>query len=182
MNAALQSQLDRVESSLNTLIDSITTYNPSVPAAIDLLSADDELTKGLEQRKPAFIPPPALPRPSSITPIRSSTALSPPPTNPTLPLPSGNPPSQPRPPPNPPHNRHHPRRPAQNHPNPPRRHARRPPRHPGHPRRARRARRAVQRAPGVREAHQQVHRAAHSPPITTTRAGATTAAVTTAFR
>lgn len=61
MNATLQSQLDRVESSLNTLIDSITTYNPSVPAAIDLLSADDELTKGLEQRKPAFIPPPCPP-------------------------------------------------------------------------------------------------------------------------
>ncbi|MCJ1364854.1 hypothetical protein MMC16_003971 [Acarospora aff. strigata] len=49
MNDILQSQLDRVETALNTLIDSITSYNPSIPAAIDLLSADDDLTKGLEQ-------------------------------------------------------------------------------------------------------------------------------------
>lgn len=54
MNAILQSQLDRVETALNTLIDSITSYNPSIPAAIDLLSADEELTNGLEQRKPTF--------------------------------------------------------------------------------------------------------------------------------
>lgn len=78
MNATLQSQLDRVESSLNTLIDSITTYNPSVPAAIDLLSADDELTKGLEQRiQPAFVPPSAPP----------PTLSSPPTNSPTHPLP-----------------------------------------------------------------------------------------------
>lgn len=51
MNALLQAQLDRVETALTTLIDSITSYNPSVTAAIDLLSADDELSKGLEQRK-----------------------------------------------------------------------------------------------------------------------------------
>ena len=59
MNAILHTQLDRVESALNTLIDSITSYNPSVPAAIDLLSADTELTKGLDQRNRP------LPHPSS---------------------------------------------------------------------------------------------------------------------
>lgn len=73
MNAILQSQLDRVEASLNTLIDSITSYNPSVPAAIDLLSADDELTKGLEQRKSTSLPAPY----STTLPIRYSTALCP---------------------------------------------------------------------------------------------------------
>ncbi|KAA6410518.1 MAG: hypothetical protein FRX48_05940 [Lasallia pustulata] len=49
MDAILQSQLDRVETALNTLLDSITTYNPSVPAALDLLSADTDLTRGLNQ-------------------------------------------------------------------------------------------------------------------------------------
>lgn len=51
MNALVQRQLDRVDTALNTLIDSITSYNPSVPAAIDLLAADDELNKGVEQCK-----------------------------------------------------------------------------------------------------------------------------------
>ena len=51
MNALLQSQLDRVETALNTLIDSITSYNPSVNAANDLVIADDELSRGLEERE-----------------------------------------------------------------------------------------------------------------------------------
>lgn len=49
MNAIIQSQLDRVESALANLIDSIAAYNPSVPAASTLLAADDELQKGLKQ-------------------------------------------------------------------------------------------------------------------------------------
>ena len=49
MNSALQSQLDRIENALNTLIDSITSYNPSVPATQELLAADDALTDGLDQ-------------------------------------------------------------------------------------------------------------------------------------
>ena len=48
MNTAIQSQLSRVESALTTLIDSIAAYNPSVPAATTLLTADDELRKGLK--------------------------------------------------------------------------------------------------------------------------------------
>ncbi len=51
MNDIIQAQLDRVETALNSLVDSITSYNPSVPAAVDLLSADNDLTKGLEQSK-----------------------------------------------------------------------------------------------------------------------------------
>ncbi|KAL8996088.1 MAG: hypothetical protein Q9169_004327 [Polycauliona sp. 2 TL-2023] len=47
MNAIIQSQLDRIDTALTTLITSIESYNPSVPAAIDLLAADDELQKGV---------------------------------------------------------------------------------------------------------------------------------------
>lgn len=50
MEAVLQSQLDRVETALTTLIESIASYNPSISAANDLLAADDELNKGVEQR------------------------------------------------------------------------------------------------------------------------------------
>jgi len=51
MDAVLQKQLDRLETALNKLLDSITTYNPSLPAAHDLLVAEEELSKGLEQCK-----------------------------------------------------------------------------------------------------------------------------------
>ena len=51
MNNIIQSQLDRVDTALNALITSIESYNPSVPAAIDLLAADDELQKGVKLRK-----------------------------------------------------------------------------------------------------------------------------------
>jgi hypothetical protein len=51
METILEEHFQRVETALNTLIESITTYNPSVQAAIDLVAADDELSKGLEQRK-----------------------------------------------------------------------------------------------------------------------------------
>lgn len=48
MKSLIQGQLDRVDSALNTLVDSIASYNPSVFAATELLAADDELTKGIE--------------------------------------------------------------------------------------------------------------------------------------
>lgn len=51
MDTILQKQLDRLEIALTKLLDSITTYNPSLPAAHDLLVAEEELSKGLEQRK-----------------------------------------------------------------------------------------------------------------------------------
>ncbi|MCJ1398058.1 hypothetical protein MMC11_001255 [Xylographa trunciseda] len=49
MNSIIQLQLDRIEDSLTTLIESITSYNPSIPAAHELLAADDALTDGLDQ-------------------------------------------------------------------------------------------------------------------------------------
>ncbi|MCJ1386772.1 hypothetical protein MMC17_009898 [Xylographa soralifera] len=49
MNSVLQSQLDRIENALTTLIDSITSYNPSIPATHELLAADDALIDGLDQ-------------------------------------------------------------------------------------------------------------------------------------
>lgn len=51
MDALLEERFQRMETALNTLIDSITTYNPSVQAAEDLVAADDEFSKGLEQCK-----------------------------------------------------------------------------------------------------------------------------------
>ena len=48
MNSIIQGQLDRVETALNTLIESIASYNPSVTAANDLLAADDELAQGVK--------------------------------------------------------------------------------------------------------------------------------------
>ena len=49
MNAILQSQLDRVEAALTTLIDSIAAYSPSTSTANTLLAADDALQAGLQQ-------------------------------------------------------------------------------------------------------------------------------------
>jgi hypothetical protein len=51
MDTILDAQLQRMETALNTLLDSIITYNPSTAAADNLLQADDELNRGLEQRK-----------------------------------------------------------------------------------------------------------------------------------
>lgn len=48
MNNIIQGQLDRVDTALNTLIDSIASYNPSIAAANDLLAADNELTRGVK--------------------------------------------------------------------------------------------------------------------------------------
>ncbi|KAL9602642.1 MAG: hypothetical protein Q9179_002473 [Wetmoreana sp. 5 TL-2023] len=50
MNVIIQGQLDRIETALNALVTSIESYNPSVPAAIDLLAADSELQQGVKQR------------------------------------------------------------------------------------------------------------------------------------
>lgn len=50
MDALLDQHFLRVEAALNTLIDSIASYNPSQQAVADLVAADDELSRGLEQR------------------------------------------------------------------------------------------------------------------------------------
>lgn len=49
MDAKIQDQFTRVETALNLLVDSITSYNPSPNAAVDLIAADDELSEGLSQ-------------------------------------------------------------------------------------------------------------------------------------
>ncbi|KAL8824510.1 MAG: hypothetical protein Q9191_005016 [Dirinaria sp. TL-2023a] len=49
MNQTIQTRLDRIDASLSTLIDSIASYNPSIPAAQELLAADDELNQGVQQ-------------------------------------------------------------------------------------------------------------------------------------
>jgi len=54
MDAILQTQFQRVETALNTLIESITSYNPSPQTAVDLVAADDELSRGLEQCMTAY--------------------------------------------------------------------------------------------------------------------------------
>lgn len=51
MNTEIQAQFDRVEAALNTLVESITSYNPSQSAALSLVETDDDLTKGLERRE-----------------------------------------------------------------------------------------------------------------------------------
>lgn len=53
MEQLLDLRFQRVEAALNTLIDSIASYNPSQQAVVDLVAADDELSRGLEQRAPS---------------------------------------------------------------------------------------------------------------------------------
>ena len=48
MNTILQSQLDRIETALATFTESIATYNPSIPSAQALLSADSDLQQSLQ--------------------------------------------------------------------------------------------------------------------------------------
>ncbi|CAI6335049.1 unnamed protein product [Periconia digitata] len=49
MDATLQDQFNRVQSALETLVDSIAAYNPSTQAAGELLAANDSLGRGLDQ-------------------------------------------------------------------------------------------------------------------------------------
>lgn len=51
MDAALDAVFLRVETAFTTLVDSIAAYNPSLQAAGDLIAADDELARGMDQRK-----------------------------------------------------------------------------------------------------------------------------------
>ena len=50
MDATLDAVFQRVETAFTTLVDSIAAYNPSLQAAGDLLAADDELARGIDQR------------------------------------------------------------------------------------------------------------------------------------
>lgn len=55
MDALVYGKLDGIETALNTLVDSITSYNPSVAAATELLVADDELDSAVKQRMKSFL-------------------------------------------------------------------------------------------------------------------------------
>lgn len=50
MLAIFQSRFQRLETALNTLVESVAAYNPSVTAADALVAADDDLEESLEQR------------------------------------------------------------------------------------------------------------------------------------
>lgn len=50
MNTSVQKALDKYELHLQTLIESVSSYNPSPAAAQALIQADDELTATLEKR------------------------------------------------------------------------------------------------------------------------------------
>ncbi|KAF2687601.1 mediator of RNA polymerase II transcription subunit 4 [Lentithecium fluviatile CBS 122367] len=49
MDDTLNAQFQRIETALSTLVDSIAAYNPSPQAAVELIAADDELSRGLDQ-------------------------------------------------------------------------------------------------------------------------------------
>lgn len=51
MNTQLQSSFDRIDSALTTLVESITSYNPSPAAAVALVDADDKLSTSLDRRE-----------------------------------------------------------------------------------------------------------------------------------
>ena len=50
MEAQIVAQLDKFEKTLDTLIESISTNNPSVTAAEQLVAADDAVAESLKQR------------------------------------------------------------------------------------------------------------------------------------
>ena len=56
MDKQLDVRFDRVEKALGTLVDSIAKYNPSIHYAQDLIAADAELGKGLEERTSRHVP------------------------------------------------------------------------------------------------------------------------------
>ncbi len=57
MNSTVQTALDSVETALQTLIESVSTYNPSQTHAQELVDADIQLEETLEQRQYAPTPP-----------------------------------------------------------------------------------------------------------------------------
>jgi len=55
METMIDGRFQSIETALNDLIESITTYNPSVLAAVDLIAADDNLAESLDQCKSSCI-------------------------------------------------------------------------------------------------------------------------------
>jgi hypothetical protein len=55
MNEIIDGRFERVENALAKLINSISAYNPSPALATDLVTADAELSQGLEQCVPCLL-------------------------------------------------------------------------------------------------------------------------------
>ncbi|TVY14061.1 Mediator of RNA polymerase II transcription subunit 4 [Lachnellula arida] len=74
MDEIIDRRFERVEKALATLITSISTYNPAPALANDLVTADTELTQGLEQRntRSALLSTPA----TSFAPRTSTNPVS----------------------------------------------------------------------------------------------------------
>jgi hypothetical protein len=51
MDKVIDGRFERVENALSKLVNSISAYNPSPALATDLVSADAELSEGLDQCK-----------------------------------------------------------------------------------------------------------------------------------
>ena len=62
MNKIIDTNFDRVEKALTTLVNSISNYTAQPQAAIDLVKADHDLVDGLKLRKSTGLP--NLPTPS----------------------------------------------------------------------------------------------------------------------
>lgn len=50
MLSVFQTRFQRLETALNSLVESVAAYNPSVSAADALVAADQDLDESLEQR------------------------------------------------------------------------------------------------------------------------------------
>lgn len=56
MLSTIQTRYSRVEKALDALIESVAAYNPSIPAADELVEADDAASECLEDRRPSPSP------------------------------------------------------------------------------------------------------------------------------
>lgn len=54
MDKVIDGRFERVENALAKLVNSISAYNPSPALATDLVTADSELSEGLDQRTDPF--------------------------------------------------------------------------------------------------------------------------------
>lgn len=57
MLSVFQARFQRLETALNTLVESVAAYNPSVSAADALVAADEDLEESLGQRKHSSLGP-----------------------------------------------------------------------------------------------------------------------------
>jgi hypothetical protein len=51
MDEVMESRIQKMETTVNTLVDSMTTFNPSITAVEALIEADEELNHGIIMRR-----------------------------------------------------------------------------------------------------------------------------------